>query len=64
MSNRNKCDLQEVNITFIKKEEGKKLSTQHDSYIDNLTQHDLNYRCEERDATLEQYLTRCEEAVR
>ena len=64
MSNWNTCNLENINITFIKKEEGKKLITQHDSYIDNLTQHDLNYRCQRRDATLDQYLSRCEEAVR
>lgn len=63
MSNWNTCNLQDINFTFIKKEEGKKLITQHDSYIDNLTQQDLDCRCHRRGATLEQYLELCEEAV-
>ena len=63
MSNWNTCNLQDINFTFTKKEEGKKLITQHDSYIDNLTQLDLNNRCDSRAATVEQYLALCEEAV-
>lgn len=63
MKNWNTCDLQDINFTFIKKEEGKKLIVQHDSYIDNLTQQDLNLRCDKRDATLEEYLKLCEESV-
>lgn len=63
MSNWNKCDLMDINFTFTKKEEGRKLITQRDSYIDNLTQQDLNLRCDKRDATLDDYLKLCEEAV-
>lgn len=63
MKNWNTCDLQDINFTFTKKEEGKKLITLHDSYIDNLTQLDLNCRCGRREATLEQYMALCEEAV-
>lgn len=63
MKNWNTCDLQDINFTFTKKEEGKKLITLHDSYIDNLTQTDLDGRCDRREATLEQYLALCEEAV-
>lgn len=63
MSNWNTCDFQDINCTFITKEEGKKLITQHDSYIDNLTQLDLDCRCDKRGATLDQYLKLCEEAV-
>lgn len=51
MSNWNTCDFQDINCTFITKEEGKKLITQHDSYIDNLTQLDLDCRCDKRGAT-------------
>lgn len=63
MSNWNTCNLNDIDFTFIVMEEGKRLITQHDSYIDNLTQQDLNYRCERTNATLEQYLSLCEEAV-
>lgn len=64
MKNWNTCDLQDINFTFIKKEEGKKLIVQHDSYIDNLTQLDLDCRCHKRGATLEEYLSLCEDSVR
>lgn len=63
MQNWNTCDFNEINIVFAKKEEGKKLITQHDSYIENLTQQDLECRCHKLGATLEDYLKLCEEAV-
>lgn len=63
MSNWNTCNLEDIRIIFNRKEEGKKLILNRDSYIDNLTQHDLNYRCNKRGAILDDYLKLCEDSV-
>lgn len=63
MSNWNTCNLEDIRIIFNWKEEGKKLILNRDSYIDNLTQQDLNYRCHKRGATLDEYLKLCEDSV-
>lgn len=63
MSNWKTCNLEDIRIIFNKKEEGKKLILNRDSYIDNLTQQDLNYRCNKRGAILDEYLKLCEDSV-
>lgn len=63
MPNYKKCNLDEIRITFNLKEEGQELITTHDSYINNLTQLDLDCRCHKHGATLEEYLKLCEDSV-
>lgn len=63
MSNWNTCNLEDIRIIFNWKKEGKKLILNRDSYINNLTQLDLDCRCHKRGATLDEYLKLCEDSV-
>lgn len=63
MTNYKKCNLEDIRVIFNLKEEGKKLITTRDSYINNLTQLDLDCRCHKSGATLDEYLKLCEGSV-
>ena len=64
MNNWKKMDLFDATITYATQEEGRRLIAQHDTYTDRLTTFDLNYRCQKGHATLDEYLTNCQNAVR
>lgn len=63
MTNRNTCDLNDINIIFTTIEKGRELISQRDSHIKRLTQMDLDCRCHKRGATLAEYQTLCKESV-
>lgn len=63
MANWNTCNLEDINIVLSLKEEAKNLITERDSYINNLTQLDLDCHCHKQGATLDEYLQLCEDSV-
>lgn len=63
MNNLKTCNFEDIRINFNLKEEGQELITTPDSYINNLTQLDLDSRCHKHDATLDEYLKLCKDSV-
>lgn len=63
MSNWNTCNLEDIRIIFSWEDEAKELITTRDSYINNLTQLDLDCRCHKHGATLDEYLELCKDSV-
>lgn len=63
MTHWNTCNLKDIRIIFSWEDEAKKLITTRDSYINNLTQLDLDCRCHKHGATLDEYLNLCNDSV-
>lgn len=63
MNNWNTCNLEDIFVLINWKDDGRKLIVNRDSYINNLTQLDLDCRCHKRGATLDEYLRLCQNSV-
>lgn len=63
MSNFYTCNLGDINIVYCLKEKGQELINSRDSYINNLTQLDLDCRCHKAGANLEEYMKLCRDSV-
>lgn len=64
MTNYNTCNFSDITTVLNLKEDGQNLISAHDTYIDNLTQFDLDSRCHKHNATLDDYLALCRSSVK